>query len=187
MIWSPRERIPSRRSRRILLGVGETTPILEPRLLLSAEVLTYHNDSMRTGENLLETTLTPENVNPTDFGKVGQVSVDGAVYAQPLYKAAVLVPGQGTHNLLLVATENDSVYAFDADTLAPIWHDSFINPAAGVTPVSAKDVPLCRYHPGGGDHRDSGHRSFDQHALRGRDDQGGPGQVGLVRRAAARS
>jgi hypothetical protein len=113
---------------------------LESRLLLAADVLTYHNDVARTGQNLAETTLNPDNVNVDTFGKVGQVSVDGAVYAQPLIKTGVAVPGQGTHDLLFVATQHDSVYAFDANTLAPIWHDSFINPGAGVTPVPAEDV-----------------------------------------------
>jgi hypothetical protein len=113
---------------------------LEPRLLLAAEVLTYHNDNLRTGANLNETILNPGNVNAVDFGKVGQVAVDGAVYAQPLYKASVAIPGQGTHNVVFVATENDSVYAFDADTLSLLWHDTFINPAIGITPVSSLDV-----------------------------------------------
>jgi hypothetical protein len=95
---------------------------------------------MRTGENLSETILTPSNVNPQEFGKLSQLRVDGAVYAQPLYKADVAVPNRGTHNVLFVATENDSVYAFDADTYALLWHDSFIDPAAGLTPVPSQDV-----------------------------------------------
>jgi hypothetical protein len=57
-----------------------------------------------------------------------------------LVKTGVNVPGLGKHDIVYVATEHDSVYAFDANTLAPIWHDSFINPAAGVTTVSAADV-----------------------------------------------
>jgi hypothetical protein len=111
------------------------TEPLESRLLLSADVLTYHNDNLRTGEDLTETVLTPANVNVGDFGKVGQLPVDGAVYAQPLYMAGVTIPGQGTHNVLFVATEHDSVYAFDADTDALLWHVSFLNPGAGITTV----------------------------------------------------
>jgi hypothetical protein len=114
---------------------------LESRLLLAVNVLTYHNDNSRTGENLAETILTPANVNSADFGKLFTDPVDGVVYAQPLYMAGVAVPGQGTHNLILVATEHDSVYAFDADSAgAPLWHDSFIDPNAGVTTVSDSDL-----------------------------------------------
>jgi hypothetical protein len=114
---------------------------LEPRLLLAADVLTYHNDNAHTGANLAETTLTPANVNVADFGKLFTDSVDGVVYAQPLVKSGVVVPGQGTLDLVFVATERDSVYAFNADSLgAPIWHDSFIDPAAGVTTVSDADL-----------------------------------------------
>ncbi len=108
---------------------------LEPRLLMAVDVLTYHNDNQRDGENLQEKTLTPANVNVNDFGKIGQVAVDGQVYAQPLVKTNVRIPGKGVHNVVYVATENDSVYAFDAKTLKPLWHDSFINPAAGITAV----------------------------------------------------
>jgi hypothetical protein len=129
-----------RRRQTIHLDCTEATGVLEPRLLLSANVLTYHNDNLRTGATLDETTLNLGNVNVATFGKVGQVAVDGAVYAQPLYKSNVPIPGQGVHNLVFIATENDSVYAFDADTLALVWHDSFINPAAGVTPVPYQDT-----------------------------------------------
>jgi hypothetical protein len=114
---------------------------LEPRLLLSADVLTFHNDNGRTGQNLAETTLAPGNVTASAFGKLFTDAVDGAVYAQPLIKSNVTVPGQGTLNLVFVATEHDSVYAFNADRPgAPVWHDSFINPAAGVTTVANTDI-----------------------------------------------
>jgi len=119
---------------------------LEQRILLSnVNVLQYRNDSANTGQNLLETTLTPSNVNPTDFGKLYQYPVDGYVYAQPLYMANLVIPGQGTHNVVFVATEHDSVYAFDANggggpSGTPLWHDSFIDPAAGITTLSDSDV-----------------------------------------------
>jgi hypothetical protein len=114
---------------------------LEPRLLLAADVLTYHNDLARDGANLAETILTPANVNANDFGKLFTDGVDGVVYAQPLVKSGVVVPGQGTLDLVFVATEHDSVYAFNADSPgAPVWHDSFINPTAGVTTVSDSDL-----------------------------------------------
>jgi outer membrane protein assembly factor BamB len=78
-------------------------------------VLTYHNDNARIGANLHETILTPSNVNAADFGKLFTVSLDGDVYAQPLYVPQVAVPLQGVHNIVYAATENNTVYALDAD------------------------------------------------------------------------
>jgi hypothetical protein len=89
-------------------------------------VLTWHNDAARTGQNLLETILTPANVNSASFGKLFTLSVDGKVDAQPLYVASVTIPSQGTHNVLYVVTENDSVYAFDADTGTELWKVSLL-------------------------------------------------------------
>jgi hypothetical protein len=86
------------------------------------DVRTYHNNNARTGINGKETILTTANVNSATFGRLFTLSVDGLVDAQPLYLSAVNVPNQGTHNLLIVATEHDSLYAFDADTGASIWH-----------------------------------------------------------------
>ncbi len=97
-----------------------------------AGVLTQHNDNGRTGQNLNETILTPSNVNSTTFGKLFSMPVDGYVYAQPLYVSNVSISG-GTHNVLYVATEGDSVYAFDADTGAQLWHVSLIDTAHGAT------------------------------------------------------
>ncbi len=90
------------------------------------DVLTYHNDIARAGQNLNETVLTPSNVTAAKFGKLGFYSVDGLVDAQPLYASTVPVPGNGTHDLLIAATEHDSVYAFDADTGATIWLTSML-------------------------------------------------------------
>jgi hypothetical protein len=89
---------------------------------VSQDVLTYHNNNARTGLNPSETTLTLSNVNAASFGKLFVLSVDGLVDAEPLYLSAVPISGSGTHNLLIVATEHDSVYAFDADSGSLIWH-----------------------------------------------------------------
>ena len=102
-------------------------------------VLTHHNDNMRTGKNLNESVLTPANVNTTTFGLLFSVPDDGQIYAQPLYVAGLKIGGQA-HNTVFVATEHDSVYAFDADTPGPpLWQTSFINPAAGITTVPSAD------------------------------------------------
>jgi hypothetical protein len=92
-------------------------------LAFSQNVLTYHNNNARTGLNSAETALTPSNVNSTSFGKLFTVTVDGLVDAEPLYLSAVPIQGV-THNLLIVATENDSVYAFDADKGTQLWQIS---------------------------------------------------------------
>jgi hypothetical protein len=89
-------------------------------------VLTYHNDIERTGQNLTEQILTPTNVK-SSFGQLFHDNVDGLVDAQPLIKTNVSIPGQGTHNVVYVVTENDTVYAFDADTAgAALWHVSVL-------------------------------------------------------------
>jgi len=100
--------------------------ILELPSLRAQDVLTYHNDNARTGQNLSETILTLSSVNSAQFGKLFQLSVDGKVDAQPLYAAGVNLTGQGSHNVLYVATEHDSVYAFDADTGAQLWRVSLL-------------------------------------------------------------
>ena len=106
-------------------------------------MILYHNDLLRTGLNSNETLLAPSNVNSTDFGKLFTQSVDGQVYGQPLYVPNLSIAG-GTHNVVYVVTEHDSVYAFDADTSqAALWHVSFLNAGAGVTTVAQADVGNC--------------------------------------------
>ena len=91
----------------------------------TVNVLTYHNDAARTGQNLSESNLTTANVKFASFGLVGNLSVDGGVDAEPLYASSLNVAG-GVHNVVYVVTENDSVYAFDADTFAQLWHVSVL-------------------------------------------------------------
>ena len=107
----------------------------------SVSVLTYHNDNLRTGQNVHETILTTANVNSSTFGKLFSLPVDGPIFAQPLYMPGVTV-GTQVHNLLFVATEHNSVYAWDADTVSttPVWHASFINPAAGITAIPCAEA-----------------------------------------------
>ncbi len=103
-------------------------------------VLTQHNDNNRDGVNAAETTLTPANVNSTQFGLLFKLAVDDQVYAQPLYMANVTIGG-GTHNILFVATTNNSVYAFDADSAKQYWH-ARLGPAYNVNdaPPGCSDV-----------------------------------------------
>jgi len=89
------------------------------------DVVTYKYDVMRTGQNLTETTLTPANVSSTTFGLLRNLGVDGLVDAQPLYLSGLTVFG-ASHNVVFVATENDSIYAFDSDTGTTLWQLSLL-------------------------------------------------------------
>ena len=92
------------------------------------DVLTYKNDLSRTGQNLSESTLTPANVTASSFGLLRNLPVDGKVDAQPLYVSQLSISGSA-HNVVFVATEHDSVYAFDADTGSVLWQVTLL--AAG--------------------------------------------------------
>jgi len=108
---------------------------VRPQLLIAAillssfiataqvQVLTQHNDIARTGQNLNETILTTSNVSVANFGKLFTLPVDGLIYAQPLYLPNLTING-GTHNVVFVATLNNSVYAVDGDTGASLWQVS---------------------------------------------------------------
>ncbi len=128
------------------------TVLPAPTNAVVVNVPTYHNDNMRSGANTNEVILTPANVNPQSFGKLFSQAVDGAAYAEPLYVSGLNLPGAGIHNVVFVATQHGSVYAFDADNnqganASPLWHASFINPAGGVTPISPSDVSGCANIP----------------------------------------
>ena len=105
-----------------------------------ANVVTWHFDAQRSGLNPGEQTLTPSNVTPTTFGKLFSYLVDGYMYAEPLLVSGLTVNGS-THNVVYVATENDSVYAFDADNYGsgtPLWHVSLLQ--SGETPVTGGEL-----------------------------------------------
>jgi hypothetical protein len=118
----------------------------------SSAVLTYHNDDARDGTFTEETTLMPSNASSSSFGKLFSYPVDGQIYAQPLYLPQVNVGG-GTHDVVFVATENDSVYAFDASgsPSTPLWTKSLgtavphndqygIYPELGITSTPVIDI-----------------------------------------------
>ncbi|MBV9083092.1 MAG: hypothetical protein JOZ62_10475, partial [Acidobacteriaceae bacterium] len=95
-------------------------------------VLTFHNDLARTGQNLTETALTHANVNSSSFGKLFSVAVDGKVDAQPLYVSQLLLSDQAIHSVVFAATEHASVYAFDAKSGHIYWNVTLLLP--GETP-----------------------------------------------------
>jgi hypothetical protein len=108
-------------------------------------VLTQHNDLSRSGMNLNETFLNVTNVNTNQFGLLFNRNVDDQIYAQPLVMTNVSIPGRGTHNIVIVATVNDSVYAFDADNpqvATPYWTDSFIAPPNIVAPANTDESAI---------------------------------------------
>src|SRR5262245_46658656 len=113
------------------------------RAAADVNVWTYLYDNARTGQNLAETMLTPSQVASGGFGLRFFHNVDGYVYAQPLYVSHVSIAGKGVHNVVYVATEHDSVYAFDADSnlgtdAAPLWQVSLLG--AGETSVPYPDT-----------------------------------------------
>lgn len=153
-----------------------------------ASVLTYHNDAFRDGTITNETTLTTSNVNSNQFGKRLSYAVDGQIYAQPLYMSGLKVNG-GTHNVVFVATENDSVYAFDADggSSSALWKVNFgtaassgdvegISPKLGITSTPVIDASTGTMYVVS-DTVESGKRVFRLHALdvtSGAEKLGGP-------------
>ncbi len=122
-------------------------------LVSGPNVLTYHNDQARTGQNTGESLLTPSNVASSTFGKLFTRPVDGYVLAQPLYVNGQFVSGSGFHNVVVAATEEDSVYLFDGDSnqganANALWHIKLIDAAHGgqTGETSAPSGP-CNFGP----------------------------------------
>jgi hypothetical protein len=115
----------------VMLAFGVTRTTTDAATPSNVRVLTYHNDVARTGQNLLETVLTPATVSSKAFGKLGFFATDGLVDAEPLYVSNLMLAGH-PHNVVFIATEHDSVYAFDADSLAELWRVTVLLP--GETP-----------------------------------------------------
>src|SRR5437588_3150595 len=109
------------------------TPAPAPAL---SGVLMWKGDPSGKGLYSSEATLTPANVNVNQFGKLGTFQADGLILAQPLY-VANLTMGSGTHNVIILATEHDSIYAVDADNPAAgsLWERHYLDPNAGVVPL----------------------------------------------------
>ena len=134
----------------LIAGCGGVSPISTdptptPTQASPTGYLTWKNDNQRTGLQPNETALTPANVNSTQFGEKFSVPLDGWTFAQPLYVAGLTIAGT-KHNVVFVATEHASVYAFDADAAGPpLWHTSFLGP--GVTTVFTGNNPLIPVQP----------------------------------------
>ncbi|MBC7390941.1 MAG: hypothetical protein H7329_17165, partial [Opitutaceae bacterium] len=124
---------------RIILFI--TACILRSYTFAQINVSTQHNNLSRTGENTKETILNIDNVNQSSFGKIFTRTVDDQIYAQPLIISGVNIPGKGKRNVVFVATVNNSVYAFDAETPAEsnfLWKTSFLS--TGVVPPRNTDM-----------------------------------------------
>jgi hypothetical protein len=121
-------------------GVDVTVGSQPPPPPKPGAVLTRNYDNLRSGVNSHETILTPSTVTASKFGKLFTYNVDGYVYGQPLYVPGLSIGG-AQHNVIFVATQSDTVYAFDADHGgAPLWQKSLVDAAAGEAPVPGADV-----------------------------------------------
>jgi outer membrane protein assembly factor BamB len=130
-------------------GVGLAMLGLADSATAQVNVTTYHYNNARTGLNPYEFQLTPKTVSPATFGKSFAQPVDGQIYGQPLYLSLRYIPGKGLHNVVYVTTQNNSVYAFDADNntganAVPLWLVSLADQehgaAAGARAVTNLDL-----------------------------------------------
>ena len=153
--------------RHVLSSIGRqklTFPVaLFPSALLlvasttsAQNVTTQHYDNTRSGSYTSETLLNTSTVTPNNFGRLFSQTVDAQIYAQPLYMQNVTISGKGAHNVVFVATENDTVYAFDADSngganATPLWKvtmlDSAHGAASGATSIPQGDVSTTDITP----------------------------------------
>ena len=124
-----------------------TGTVATPFVVVVNDYLTYHGSKFRLGWNQFETELTVANVGGPNFGLLKSIPVDGNVYSQPLFVNNVTMPDSTKHNLLIVATENDTLYAFDAETGATLWQRSFIDPAHGITAIPSSSVSCHNIWP----------------------------------------
>ncbi len=121
----------------VILSLAQSPP-------LNVDVITNRYDSVRTGSNIQETILTPKSISHGTFGKLFEREVDGDIYAQPLVKTGVAIPGVGVRNVVYVATVNNSLYAFDADfpsATKPLWCHSREVFGAPVPKDDVTDMP----------------------------------------------
>ena len=130
----------------LFLFIGRAT-----RGSCQVNVPTYHYDNARTGQNVHETQLTQALVNIDSFGKLFSQPVDGQIYGEPLVVKSLQI-GSATHMAVFVATEGDSVYAFDGNNNTgsnanPLWHVNFTNPASGITTVPSSDLGIVSITP----------------------------------------
>ncbi len=130
-----------KRSAALIVLLGLTAPVAAHS---AASVTTWHNDLARTGQNTVETVLTPGALRGGAFGRVCRLRVDGQIYAQPLYLPRVDIGGR-FHSVVFVATEHDSVYAFDADCSVrlPLWQTSFLSKGVTTMPCTSAKQPQC--------------------------------------------
>ena len=133
----------------VLLAASLCLPVLSAQVATPVPVLTWRYDLTQAGQNTSETALSPSNVTPDSFGKLFSLRVDSTVYPQPLYVPGLKMSDGQVHNVLFVATSNDSIYAFDADSNGgananPIWKISLLTSdhgaGAGATAVPWQDT-----------------------------------------------
>ena len=159
----------------VLVGIALSAHVTSAQV----SVLTQRYDNARTGQNVAEPVLTPANVVAGTFGRLFSYPVDGYVYAQTLYVPNLTIPGIGVRNVVFVATEHDSVYAFDADNGAagPLWQSELPQPVSGRHDGTEHrrqehHRPRPGHRPGDRHHGNSGDRSREQHAVRRGEDEG---------------